>query len=252
MDSRLRTKFLYEDPNSIFKSGKKVYLHELQGATLKTTKPTPDDITIGLKGAESMVGLIGQLDQLQNIVEFFYTQIYNEQPQIYATYNAVSLRDANKNIKNIKKNIDILSKLSPKIFNEDDIYTILNYKLDLITMIELIVQYIQNNENPDYYFHGLNPFFNTVSFNAFIRNMGSLDNTLSLFIKTINITGISLRSGNNPIVNIGNLVPLINNQPDEDEPLDIPPAEPLEGAGRFKVLSNRIRKQQPMAFKRFL
>ena len=250
MDSRLRTKILYEDPNSIFKSGKKVYLHELQGATLKTTRPTPDDITIGLKGAESMSMLINQLSQLQTIIDFFYTQIY-ENTQMYATYNVVSARDATKLISSIKALIAKLNKLSPNIFNEDDVFTLLSYHADLTNKLELIILYIGNDQDPDYYDVAIDVFFSQHTFVSLLKSLHTLLNTtLVLFIKSINLTGIE---GN---VSLIQQLPIIEQQPDvippPDQPIDLPPADPLEGAGRFRVLSKRILKQQPIPFKRFL
>ena len=250
MDSRLRTKILYEDPNSIFKSGKKVYLHELQGATLKTTRPTPDDITIGLKGAESMSMLINQLSQLQTIIDFFYTQIY-ENTQMYATYNIVSARDATKLISSIKVLIAKLNKLSPNIFNEDDVFTLLSYHADLTNKLELIILYIGNDQDPDYYDVAIDVFFSQHTFVSLLKSLHTLLNTtLVSFIKSINLTGIE---GN---VSLIQQLPIIEQQPDvippPDQPIDLPPADPLEGAGRFRVLSKRILKQQPIPFKRFL
>ena len=252
MDSRLRTKILYEDPNSIFKSGKKVYLHELQGATLKTTRPTPDDITIGLKGAESMSMLINQLSQLQTIIDFFYTQIY-ENTKMYATYNVVSARDATKLISSIKALIAKLNKLSPNIFNEDDVFTLLSYHADLTNKLELIILYISNDQDPDYYDVAIDVFFSQRTFVSLLKSLNTLLNTtLVPFIKSINLTGIE---GNVSLIQqqLPNIEPQLRDViPPPDQPIDLPPAEPLEGAGRFRVLSKRILKQQPIPFKRFL
>ena len=72
---------------------------------------------------------------------------------------------------------------------------------------------------------------------------------MASFIKQINLTGIEGDIAS--VQQFGNL-PIADVIPAPDAPLDIPPAEPLEGAGRFRVLSHRILKQQPVAFKRFL
>ena len=249
MDTRLRTKILYEDPNSIFKSGKKVYLHELQGATLKTTKPTPDDITIGLKGAESMSMLINQLSQLQNIIEYFYTNLL-QVAWVDNNFSKVSMRDGTKLIGLIITNMNKLSKLKNSVFNEDDIFTLLSYYDDIVIKMQEMQNYGLDVNNVF-----IDDFYESPTFKLFFTKIAkTLIPKFHAFLQLINVSGISNMGST---LNLNSLIPFdlpgyADAVEPPDEPLDIPPAEPLEGAGRFKVLSNRIRKQQPMAFKRFL
>ena len=73
MDSKKRTQILYDDPNSIFKAGKKIYLHDLQGSTLSSKKPFPNDINAGLKTANLVVTLISKLTTINSILDYIYS-----------------------------------------------------------------------------------------------------------------------------------------------------------------------------------
>jgi hypothetical protein len=68
MDSKRRTQILYDDPNSMFKSGKKIYLHELQGATLKTSKASPNQLEQELKTSTLVVELIQKLNSKLEVI----------------------------------------------------------------------------------------------------------------------------------------------------------------------------------------
>lgn len=233
MDSKKRTQILYDDPNSIFKAGKKIYLHELKGATLKTTKQFPEDISIGLKGADLLSSLIVKLQQINDITNYFYDGISNI--NFYQVYNLVSVRNNNKLVNESLNIINKLSKLPKTVFNEDDVYSLLSVFTDIKETIELIM------ENPEF---TDTPYYRSRDFMSFVDNTLKLLQSLNDFILSLGVsTGTSVGTEQ------PQPQPVIIQQ---EEPIDLEPAPPLEGAGRFRVLSHRIRKQQPSPFKRFL
>lgn len=248
MDSKKRTQILYDDPNSMFKSGKKIYLHELQGATLKTTKPLPNDISAGLKAEDLFSSLISSLSQLQNIVEYFYIGLF-EVPLIDNSFSKLSTRSGNKLILNIEQLLTKLRRFPPSIFNEDDIFSLLSFYRDIIIKLQEMSEY-EADVNEIF----IDQYFRSTEFKVFFTKLTKLFPKLNQFINLINTSGLT---GTNKESNIPSLVPndlpgYIDVIPPQDDAVDLEPAVPLEGAGRFKVLSSRIRKQQQHNFKRFL
>jgi hypothetical protein len=249
MNSKRRTQILYDDPNSMFKSGKKIYLHELQGATLKTSKPFPEDIRVGVKAADLFSSLISNLSQLQNIVEYFYTGLF-ERILVDNSFSKISLRSANKLILNIEQLLSKLSKFPPSVFNEDDIFSLMSFYRDIITKLQEMSEY-ESDVNEIF----IDEWFKSSEFKVFFTKMTKLFPKIHTFINLVNISGLT---GTNKEANIPSLVPndlpgYIDVIPPPEDLVDLEPAPPLEGAGRFnKVLSSRIRKQQQHNFKRFL
>jgi hypothetical protein len=231
MDSKRRTQILYDDPNSMFKSGKKIYLHELQGATLKTSKPFPTDISIGLKGADLLSSLIGKLQQIQVISKYFLDGMSDV--NFYQVYNLVSIRESNKLSNQCKALIKKLSLLPTDIFNEDDIFSVISVFNDIKETAELIVS---NEEFAQVAFYGTREFIN------YMDKIRELLSSLQVFIAKINTS----------IVQTPLIFPQQPQAPPQEDLVNLEPPPPLEGAGRFKVLSGRIRKQQQHNFKRFL
>lgn len=249
MDSRKRTQILYDDPNSVFKAGKKIYLHELKGATLKSSKPFPDDIKRDLQSQELMMSLLRDLSQIQNIIEYFYTAMY-EEPMLINSFSLSSMRDANKILGYIDILLNKLGKVNPETFNQDDIYSLVGFYADLREKSQEIANYDEEVEGPLQ-----EQFYNQLKFIVFMTKIGKMLNKLQIFINYINVAGLPLRieAGDN-IQNIQSLV--TPRAEDIPPPPDYPPEDEadaeMEGAGRFKVLSKRIRKQQVQPFKRFL
>lgn len=225
MDSKKRTQILLEDPNSMFKASKRIYLQELQGATLKTTKPFPEDQDKEFKGFELMASLISNLYLFQQITDVFYEDAYNR-PIASQALDYSATRDAIKIKSTILSLIKQMSKLDVSMFNDDDIFTLLSLHDSIKTDYQELEEFYRNFNIP-------------LQFGRLLGDIRKVTDTLFEFIKLINVRGIVLRP--TPI----------EYQPNEEEFADaVEP--PMEGAGRFKVLSQRIRKQQQSPFKRFL
>lgn len=243
MDSRKRTQILYDDPNSMFKASKKIYLHELKGATLKTAKQFPDDVKTDLKNQDLMSSLIRDLSQIQNIVEYFYTAMY-EAPMLINAFSLSSMRDANKILGYINVLLKQLRKVKPETFNEDDVYTLYGFFTDLTNKIQGMADYEENQPLQD-------PFFNQIKFKVFMDKVLKMLLQLGEIMTYLNVSGSAILNIDQQ--NIQNVPP---------PPPPPPPGEPdgydpdvddeMEGAGRFRVLSKRIRKQQTYPFKRFM
>jgi len=245
MDSKKRTQILYDDPNSMFKASKKIFAHELTGSTLKGTRPFPDDIKTNLKNQDLMSSLIRDLSQIQNIVEYFYTAMY-EEPMLINAFSLSSMRDANKLLGYITILIKQLRKVKPETFNEDDVYTLYGFFSDLTNKIQDMANYEENQPLED-------PFFTQIKFKVFMDKVLKMLLQLSELMTYLNVNGSAQLTLNPEQQNFPSLVP---------PPPPPPPGPPdgydpdvddaMEGAGRFRVLSKRIRKQQTYPFKRFM
>lgn len=247
MDSKKRSKILYDDPNSMFKANRTVYLHELQGATLKSKKPLPDDINVGLKTSESIVKLISKLSQLQVIVDTFYSFFFDVAGERSFTYTPTgqSVKEAVGLITSSNVLIKQMLKAPQSSFSEDDIFSILQLYQDLKEKMQYITESIVNT-NPRSVLYS---FFHGTIYNNFHNKMNGLFEQLDKLLPYANVSGIPLQ-------------PIQPPQPIEDvqePPVDYDPAPPLEGAGRrmygcgrYKVLSSRMSKIQQHPYKRFL
>jgi hypothetical protein len=123
MNSKKRTQILYDDPNSMFKSGKKIYLHELLGATLKTTKPSPDQVEQELKTSNLVVELIQKLTSISTYVDYLYG-LFNQDYQVGNAYLLQNLKESMNYITSIVNVIKKLLKVPQNSLNPDDVITI--------------------------------------------------------------------------------------------------------------------------------
>lgn len=254
MDSKKRTKILYDDPNSMFKANRTVYLHELQGATLKSKKPLPDDINAGLKTSESMVKLIAKLSQLQVIVETFFSVFNDPEGMRYFSYtpSSQSIKEGSSLIGSISVLIKQMLKSPQSSFSEDDVFSILQLYQD----INEKMQYITNEilTTPPMI---MEQFFLGTPYRNFHKKMQGLFSLLEQLLPYANVSGsiqdIKPPEPNYPIADEENF------QDAQEPPPDYDIAPPLEGAGRrcygsgrHKVLSSRMSKIQQHTYKRFL
>jgi hypothetical protein len=260
MDSKKRSKILYDDPNSMFKANRTVYLHELQGSTLKSKKPLPDDINVGLKTSESMVKLIAKLSQLDVIIESFFSIFNDPAGMQYMAYspNITNIKEATALITSSSVLIKQMLKSPQSSFSEDNVFSI----LQLYQSMNEHMQYISNeimNTPPQF----MEQFFLGTPYKSFHKKVQGLFNLLDQLLPYANVSGISLPdiTGPQPI-----------DPPDNDDEgvPDYEVAPPLEGAGRrcmygsarrgattqgagrYNVLSTRMSKIQQHPYKRFL
>lgn len=232
MNSKQQTKILYDDPNSFFRANKRVYLHELTGATLKTKKPTLVDIKDELKSSELISKLISKLSNLNSIMEFFSGPL---QFGIQPTF----LKDAGILVTSISPIIKQLMKSKRTSFNEDDILSVKTLLDDIVDKRDAI---IAQNYGPA--LHNL--------FATFITNLNKLLEKFGDLLPYLDVSGK---------IQSMEVEPPPPPPPDDAEFQDAvePPeydveveAEPLDGAGRFKVLSHRVKQIQRFPYKRFL
>lgn len=267
MNSKTRTRILYEDPNSIFKANKKVFLHELQGSTLKSKKPLPDDIEAGLKTADIVSKLIRAMSSLQTIVDYFYSVFNDAEGVRYGTFstNQQSVKDGSSLIGIIKGLIKQLMKVPQDSFSEDDIFAILQAYQDMNEKIQYVISEINNRDNRPI----MEPFFFGSVFSGFIKKMQSLFSALQQLLPYTNISGSIQNIAPNAIADVVREFPpeqpdaeypddfqaLDDEYPDDFEPLDGAGRRRgrlLRGSGRYKVLSNRAHIIQSQPYKRFL
>lgn len=230
MDSKKRTKILYEDPNSIFKAGKKIYLHELQGSTLRSQKPFPTDINAGLKTSNLVVTLISKLTTINSILDYIYSTIVVDEIPVTPSAFIPYLKEGNTLSVSLKSHISDLLKMPQSTFKEDDVFSINSLYSNIKETLEQIDEIGQNVP-----MENLNPILVSRPFVSFFEKMLKLLKQLEELIPYM--SGISSASVSSPNID------------------EIPEPEPepvLDGAGRFNVLSKRMQKIQIQPFKRFL
>jgi len=228
MDSKKRTQILYDDPNSIFKAGKKIYLHDLQGSSLSSKKLYPTDINAGLKTANLVVTLISKLTTINSILDYIYSTIVVDEIPVTPSAFIPYLKEGNTLSVSIKSHISDLLKMPQSSFKPDDVFSINSLYSNIKETLEQIDEIGANVP-----IENLNQLLVARPFVSFFEKMSKLLKPLEELLPYI--SGIPSTEISRP------------NQIDE-----IPEPEPLVGAGRYKVLSSRIRKQQQSPFKRFL
>ena len=236
MDSKRRTQILYDDPNSMFKSGKKIYLHELQGATLKTTKQSPNQLEQELKTSTLVVELIQKLTSISSYVDYF-DGLFDQNYMISTPFLLQNLKESINYITSIVNVIKKLLKVPQNSLNPDDVITINQLYANIKEKMEYIDIQLRDTPEPL-----LDPVFLSSSFVSFYNKLIVLYRELDKLIPFMSFQGTPTQP----------LRPVEPIQPPPEYLIDLEPAPPLEGAGRFKVLSSRIRKQQQHNFKRFL
>lgn len=253
MDSKRRTQILYDNPNSIFRANKKVYLHELQGATLKTKKPTPNEIDAGLKTSEQMSMLITNLEKLKTIMDFFYGALFDVEGfrNVSSNTSVPLIKDGMNIIQKNRRIIKTLLTLPRSNFNEDDVFSITNILDYIVTTYEYIANQL----------HHLGPFFESYFsgnfFTKFIDELAKLVVDFQALLPYMDITGKiqarDVRRIDHPQAE-ADFQDAPEGPPPDEDPLDLDPAPaPYMGAGRFdKVLSSRVRQIQRFPYKRFL
>jgi hypothetical protein len=236
MDSKRRTQILYDDPNSMFKSGKKIYLHELQGATLKTTKPSPNQLEQELKTSTLVVELIQKLTSISSYVDYL-DGLFDQNYMISTPFLLQNLKESINYITSIVNVIKKLLKVPQNSLNPDDVITINQLYANIKEKMEYIDIQLRDTPEPL-----LDPVFLSSSFVSFYNKLIVLYRELDKLIPFMSFQGTPTQ----PLRPVEPILP-----PPEDL-VDLEPAQQLEGAGRFKVLSGSIRKQQQHNFKRFL
>jgi hypothetical protein len=254
MNSKTRTRILYEDPNSIFKANKRVFLHELQGSTLRTKRPLPDEIDAQLKTADVLSKLILKMSNLNDILDYFTGSWQGIISSSGILRNGIII------INGIASIIKQILKLPRTSFNEDDGITIKNILDDLVEKYQQTIVLLQNAP--------LGPNQQPIEYPVALRNilatfLNSLSKLFQEFKKVI------------PYIDITGKVQSLDIVPMEIQPVDAVdavdeedfqdavegPMDGLEGAGRrrllrgsgrYKVLSDRAHVIQSQPYKRFL
>jgi hypothetical protein len=247
MDSKTRTRILYEDPNSIFKANKRVYLHELQGSTLKSAKPFPNDITEGLKTSEILVTLISKLTAFESISDYIFSTIVAQDLPVTGVTIIPYLKEGTVLSTSIKTQITKLLKMPQSTFNEDDVFSINS----LYSSIKTTFEYLKDiyRDVPGY---DVEELMRTVLFGSFYDKMNNIIKQLEQLIPYM--TGVSSVSTSlfNPNVEAAD----VEFQDVEEGPIDglegAGRCRLLRGSGRYKVLSDRAHVIQSQPYKRFL
>ena len=266
MNSKQRTKILYDDPNSFLRASKTVNLHELQGSTLKTTKPNIQDVKMGMITSSKTIELINNLDAIDTRLNWAVSNLGEH--MMFAQVEIV-LREIIKfsglcqaNLRALKKS----SQLSPEDINAlSDVQSSISDNFAEFANLDFNI-----DEIGPYAYNDIEQLFKGTTFKKVFT---SIEKLLQDLFNFINVKNSSTQSpiGTLPAVPPGDLQPEPYLEDDIPGP---PPGNPdddgleyydaLQGMGRyrggsigaqsghFRVLSNRASKIQSSPFKRFL
>ena len=263
MNSKQRTKILYDDPNSFLRASRTVNLHELSGATLKTTKPTTMDVKMGMITSSKIIELINNLDAIDTRINWVNLNLGID---MYYAQVEGTLREIVKFAGLSQQNLRALKKSSQ--ISADDLIAISNLQSSISDSLEWLdnIDFNPDDMGPQAY-DDVQRLVNGTTYTKVIQSIDKLRRDLFDFVNVKN------SSTQTPIGTLpGDLQP----EPYLEEDIPGPPPgnpddedglqyyDALQGMGRyrggslgaqsghFRVLSNRASKIQSSPFKRFL
>lgn len=267
MDSKQRTKILYDDPNSFLRASKTVSLHELQGSTLKTTKPTTMDVKMGMITSSKIIELINNLDAIDTRLDWVSDNLGID---MYYAQVEGTLREIVKFAGLSQQNLRALKKSSQ--ISAEDLVAISNLQSSISDSLERLVgiDFNPDDMGPQAY-DDVQRLVNGTTYTKVIQSIDKLRRDLFDFV---NVKNSSTQTpigtlpavppgpppGPPPVLEPDDWVP---GHPDNDED-GLEYYDALQGMGRyrggslgaqsghFRVLSNRASKIQSSPFKRFL
>lgn len=229
------TEILYNDPNSFFRASKSVYLHDMQGSSLKTKKPLIEDVKLGMETSSRIIQFINDLDAVDTRFKWISQNLTDV--QFAAITIEVTIRELLKYVGLCNASLRALKK-STTIQPEDlqKIYSISESIYDTFDEIKNAIDITNNPEEQNNIIDDI--LLHSATFQKMMNEVHKLVLSCNDFIQTKNVdTNLNIQTLPIPI--------------DQQELLP----EGFVGAGRgshFNVLSSRVRDIQKQSYKRFL
>ena len=239
MNSKQATKILYDDPNSFFRASRNVALHELQGSTLKTKKPSIDDVNESLAVEAKMITLINEVEAIDTRFKWLSGNL--DEVQFAMITLETTMREILKYIGLSNVSLKVIKRA--KYVPQEDLQKLYAATESIYDTFQNVKQLKDTDQ--------LQPeIINSSTFNKMMNSISKLVASINNVIQTqLATTSSSIETG---------LIPQIIDE--------IPPPEAAElqeeeyiGAGRYgassghyKVLSSRVREIQSHPFKRFI
>ena len=238
MNSKEATKILYDDPNSFFRASRNVALHELQGSTLKTKKPSIDDVNESLAVEAKMITLINEVEAIDTRFKWLSGNL--DEVQFAMITLETTMREILKYIGLSNVSLKVIKRA--KYVPQEDLQKLYSTTESIYDTFQNVKQLRDTDQ--------LQPeIINSSTFNKMMDSISKLVANINTVIQTqLATTSSSIET---------RLIP-------QDE-IPLPQEAELQeeeyiGAGRrygassghYKVLSSRVREIQSPPFKRFI
>ena len=245
MKSKTATQILYDDPNSFFRASRTVALHELQGATLKTKKPSIDDVKESLVVESKMIALINEVQAIDT--RFTWLSQNFGQVQFGMISLEVTMREILKYVGLATASLRIVKRY--KTIPPDDLQSVYSTAENIYDTF----QNVKNMRDTDQ----LQPEVeNSPTFNRLMDSIAKLVASINTLVQTqLATTSTTIETRPEAVDNI----------PPPEPPVDELNIEEFDGgrrcmrggmlgapSGHFHVLSSRAREIQRHPYKRFI
>lgn len=220
---------LYDDPNSFLRASKTVFLHDMQGSSLKTKKPMIEDVKLGMETSSRIIQFINELDAVD--IRFKWISTNLGQIQFGAITLETTMREllkyvglCNASLRSLKKSTTIQPEDLQKVYS---IAESLNDTHDQIQN-EISIGDVDDE------------LIRSSTFQKMMQDIDKLVLACSDFISMKNVdTNLTIQTA-----------PLVNQ--DDLEPEPFVGGRRCFGGSHFKVLSSRVRDIQKEPYKRFI
>jgi hypothetical protein len=221
---------LYDDPNSFLRASKTVFLHDMQGSSLKTKRPLIEDVKLGMETSSKVIQFINELDAVDIRFKWISTNLTDVQ------FGAITLETTmrellkyvglcNASLRSLKKSTTIQAEDLQKVYSIaeslDDTHDQIQNEISIGEVDDILIQ--------------------SSTFQKMIQDIEKLVLSCAQFISMKNVDSN---------VNIQQ-TPIVVNQ-DDLEPEPFVGGRRCCGGSHFKVLSSRVRDIQKEPYKRFI
>jgi hypothetical protein len=220
---------LYDDPNSFLRASKTVFLHDMQGSSLKTKKPMIEDVKLGMETSSRIIQFINELDAIDIRFKWISTNLTDV--QFAAITLETTMREllkyvglCNASLRSLKKSTTIQAEDLQKVYSIaeslNDTHDQIQNEISIGDVDDILIQ--------------------SSTFQKMMQDIDKLVLACSDFISMKNVdTNLNIQT--TPIVN--------------QDDLELAPfvgGRRCFGGSHFRVLSSRVRDIQKEPYKRFI
>jgi hypothetical protein len=221
---------LYDDPNSFLRASKTVFLHDMQGSSLKTKRPLIEDVKLAMETSSRIIQFINELDAVDIRFKWISTNLTDV---VFAALTLeTTMREllryvglCNASLRSLKKSTTIQAEDLQKVYSIaeslDDTHDQIKNEISIGDVDDILIQ--------------------SSTFQKMMQDIEKLVLSCAQFISMKNIDSN---------VNIQQ-TPIVVNQ-DDLEPEPFIGGRRCCGGSHFRVLSSRVRDIQKEPYKRFI
>lgn len=221
---------LYDDPNSFLRASKTVFLHDMQGSSLKTKRPLIEDVKLAMETSSRIIQFINELDAVDIRFKWISTNLTDV---VFAALTLeTTMREllryvglCNASLRSLKKSTTIQAEDLQRVYSLaeslDDTHDQIKNEISIGDVDDILIQ--------------------SSTFQKMMQDIEKLVLSCAQFISMKNIDSN---------VNIQQ-TPIVVNQ-DDLEPEPFIGGRRCCGGSHFRVLSSRVRDIQKEPYKRFI